>query len=128
MAPRLFTVIEANALLPRVRSLIATIMHTRAKVLQYEADLWPALEKAVHNGGSKKLPEAEQAIATIQGALRTLQGMGVEVKDINTGLVDFPADHQGRVVLLCWRFDEPEVAFWHELDTGFAGRRPIDWS
>jgi hypothetical protein len=52
--------------------------------------------------------------------------MGCILKDINTGLVDFPTVRKGREVFLCWQHGEPEIAFWHDVDAGFAGRQPLD--
>jgi hypothetical protein len=64
----------------------------------------------------------------IQQILQVLNDMGIQVKDLNIGLIDFPARHHGRTVLLCWQYDEPSVQFWHEIDAGLAGRqRIIDW-
>ena len=131
MPPRLFTVSEANALLPAVRAQVAKMLAARQEVLDLQPQIWPAVEHAVFNGGSKSLTEASRQIMIIQDGLATLQAMGIQVKDVNTGLVDFPAHYQGRTVLLCWQFDEPSVQFWHDLDTGFAGRKRIadsnDW-
>ena len=128
MAPRLFTLAEANALLPRARQLVGQMLEARQEILDLQPSLWPAVEKAVGNGGSKALSEAARQIIIIQKALRTLSDLGIQVKDINTGLIDFPARYQGRIVLLCWQWDEPAVQFWHDVDAGFAGRRPTtDW-
>lgn len=128
MAPRLFTLAEANALLPRARQLVGQMLEARQEILDLQPSLWPAVEKAVGNGGSKALSEAARQIIFIQKALRTLSDLGIQVKDINTGLIDFPARYQGRIVLLCWQWDEPAVQFWHDVDAGFAGRRPTtDW-
>ncbi len=131
MPPRLFTVSEANALLPAVRAQVARMLAARQEVLDLQPQIWPAVERAVFNGGSKSLAEASRQIMIIQDVLAGLDAMGIQVKDMNTGLVDFPARYQGRTVLLCWQFDEPSVQFWHDLDTGFAGRKRIadsdDW-
>ncbi len=126
MHERLYTVAEANAILPRVRELVQTMLAAREQVLHLQPQLWPAIQAAVFNGGSKTVSEATRQIVTIQVALRSLQSLAIVVKDLNTGLVDFPAEHEGRRVLLCWQYDEPSVRFWHDLDAGFAGRQPID--
>jgi hypothetical protein len=57
---------------------------------------------------------------------QTIEAMGIELKDMNTGLVDFLAERDGRDVYLCWRYNEPKVAFWHELEAGVAGRQPLE--
>ena len=61
----------------------------------------------------------------VRRRVKQITALGVEIKDINTGLVDFRARRDGREVYLCWRYDEPEVAHWHDLDAGFAGRQPL---
>ena len=83
------------------------------------------LEKAVGNGGSKKAGAMLADFEKVQKKAKAIQAMGIQVKDINTGLVDFLARRDGRDVLLCWKYDEPSVAHWHDLDSGFAGRRPL---
>jgi hypothetical protein len=67
------------------------------------------------------------AAAELEACLAQLGSIGVQVKDPDVGLLDFPADRAGESVLLCWRLGEDAVAWWHELDGGYAGRRPIDW-
>ena len=126
MNERLYTVAEANAILPRVRQLVQTMLAAREEVLHLQPQLWPAIQAAVFNGGSKTASEATRQIVMIQEVLRTLQSLNILVKDLNTGLVDFPAERAGQLVLLCWLYDEPSVQFWHDVDTGFAGRQPID--
>jgi len=57
--------------------------------------------------------------------MAAIEESGVQLKDLEIGLVDFAAEHDGRTVLLCWQYGEPEVAFWHGVDEGFAGRKPL---
>ncbi len=121
-----YTVAEANAILPQVRRLVQSILTARAHVIHLQPELWPAVQAAVFNGGSKAVSEASRYIVIIQEALRVLQSLNILVKDINTGLIDFPAERDGQLVLLCWQYDEPSVQFWHDPDTGFAGRKRID--
>ncbi|MBI2976319.1 MAG: DUF2203 domain-containing protein [Chloroflexi bacterium] len=125
MAHRLFSVEEANALLPILRPLLAQALEARRRVIAAEPDLWPVLEKAMGNGGSKKAGAVLADFETIQQNVKAIQSMGIEVKDINTGLIDFPAVRDGREVCLCWRYDEPDVAHWHDTDAGFAGRQRL---
>ncbi|MBI5292995.1 MAG: DUF2203 domain-containing protein [Chloroflexi bacterium] len=125
MAHRLFSVEEANALLPILRPLLAQALEARRRVIAAEPDLWPVLEKAMGNGGSKKAGAVLADFETIQHNVKAIQSMGIEVKDINTGLIDFPAVRDGREVCLCWRYDEPNVAHWHDTDAGFAGRQRL---
>ena len=128
MAQRFWTVAEANAVLPEVRRLVGRMLEARHDVLALQPQLWPAVEKAAQNGGSKLVSEATRFIVIIQDVITTLNTLGIQVKDINTGLIDFPARRHDRTVLLCWQYDEPSVQFWHDVDTGFAGRQRIeDW-
>ena len=126
MQDHLYTVAEANALLPQVRGLVQKMLTARANVIHLQPELWPAVEAAVFNGGSKTVSEASRQIIAIQEAIYALQRLNILVKDINTGLVDFPAERDGQLVLLCWQYDEPSVQFWHDVDSGFGGRQRID--
>ncbi len=128
MPPRLWTLAEANAMLPEVRQLVKRMLAARAEVVELQPQLWPAVEHAVYNGGSKSLSQATRQILIIQDALNIFDAMGVQVKDLNTGLLDFPAIKDDRTVLLCWQYDEPSIQFWHDTDTGFGSRQRItDW-
>ena len=122
---RLFTVDEANALLPTLRPLLIDILQARQNIVAAQPELWPVLEKAVNNGGSKKAGAVLADFEVIQRNVKAIQELGIEIKDINIGLVDFPAERAGREVYLCWRFDEPRVTHWHDLDSGFSGRQPL---
>jgi hypothetical protein len=125
MPPRFFTVAEANALLPEVRQLVKEMLAARQEVLDLQPQLWPEVEKAATNGGGKTMSKATRQIIIIQNILHTLDAWGIQVKDMNIGLIDFPARYEDRTVLLCWQYDEPSVQFWHEVDAGFAGRKRI---
>ena len=122
---RHFSVDEANALLPRVRSLVESVLAARQRILDAQPEVWPVLQKAIGNGGSQKAGELVEELKRIERGIKAIQDLGAVVKDINTGLIDFPAMLGGREVFLCWRYDEPHVGFWHELYTGFAGRQPL---
>jgi hypothetical protein len=126
MDERTYSVAEANALLPQVRKLVEQMLAARAKVLELQPELWPAVEQAVFNGGGKAISQATRQILVIQHALGVLHRLNIYVKDINTGLVDFPARRNDQLVYLCWQYDEPSVQFWHDVDSGFAGRQRID--
>ena len=125
---RHFTVEEANAVLPRIRTLVESVLKARQRILDLQPEVWPVLEKAVGNGGSRKAGALVEEFKRIDDGVGAIQTMGAVVKDINTGLIDFPALRVDREVFLCWRYDEPRVTHWHELDTGFAGRQSIDWA
>lgn len=125
MASRYFTPDEANALLTTVRPLMRDILQARQQIVEAQPELWPVLEKAMGNGGSKKAGAMLTHFEVIQRNLRAIQELGIEVKDINLGLVDFLARRGERDVYLCWHYDEPSITHWHELDAGFAGRQPL---
>jgi len=122
---RHFTPDEANQLLPQVRALVVQIMRARQAIIDARPELWPVLEKGVGNGGSQKAGEMIHEFRRVEDGLHALNDLGVVVKDISIGLVDFPALRAGREILLCWKFDEPQVAYWHELQSGYAGRQKI---
>ena len=123
--PRLFSRAEANSLLEDLQPLINQMMTGREKILELRPDLEPVLDKALGNGASQETPEALEAFTRVKAAIESIQGHGVLVKDVNSGLLDFPAEREGRVVFLCWRIGESSVDHWHELDEGFAGRHPL---
>ena len=130
---RVFTVDEANAMLPLVRAIVADLVSETRSYLERQ-------ERLQQLKGSRELseddPYAEELLEIaedlksqqerIERYVRELTELGVELKSPTEGLVDFPAVANGRPIYLCWKFDEPEVAYWHELDAGFAGRQPID--
>ena len=125
MQARYYTVEEANALLPSLRPMVKELLDARQRIVDAQPELWPMLEKAAGNGGSRKAGAVLADFEAIQRAVKAIEGMGLHLKDINTGLIDFLSERDGREVYLCWRFDEPNVAHWHDLDAGFAGRQPL---
>ena len=132
MAARYFTPEEANELLPRVRSLVEKLVSHRRALAVATVRHARIASKIAGNGGGVRPHEVDELQNTIDaeaaGIVRRvgdLQTLGVLVKDLDQGLVDFPARNGDDEVLLCWRLGEHEVAFWHGLDDGFAGRRPL---
>ncbi len=125
MPTRYFTVDEANALLPTLRPLVAKLLAARQRIVDAQPELWPVLEKAAGNGGSDRATAVLADFEIVQHSVKAIEAFGLELKDLNTGLVDFLSERDGRDVYLCWRFDEPKVAHWHDLEAGFAGRRPL---
>ena len=122
---RHFTVEEANALLDRVRPLLESLRTARDRLTDAEAH--EALAGAAPgNGGGGTGRDVGEAFLEVRGLLLELQELGIVVRDIDRGLIDFPAILEGREVYLCWRLDEPAVAFWHDLETGFGGRMPLE--
>jgi len=119
---RIFDVSEANRIVPVLRKTFATI----TRWLERLQELSKALEDpATHEEGrAQALAERGKLVQSIQTEVAKLEEMGVEVKALE-GLVDFRARMNARTVYLCWKYDEPEITHWHELDAGFAGRKPL---
>ncbi|HMK07891.1 MAG TPA: DUF2203 domain-containing protein [Anaerolineales bacterium] len=122
---RLFTVDEANRLLPKLRPIVADVMAARAHLVEMQPALAPVLEKMLGNGGSRLTAELLQTFERLRADVRAVEAMGVLIKDLETGLLDFPSRREGSVVLLCWRYGESSVGHWHDVDSGFAGRQPL---
>ena len=129
---RNFTPDEANELLPTVRPLVERMVEAKRALDAAQAEADDVSTRISGNGGGlppARLAEVDAGVnrraTELAGALEEIQALGVVVKDLDTGLVDFPSVRDGRDVLLCWRLGEDEVAFWHGYDDGYAGRRPI---
>lgn len=120
-----FTPDEANQLLVDLASEIEELMQSRARIIEIRPELDHGLEKAKGNGGSRATGELMALMGRVRRTIEHIQARGVLVKDIDQGLLDFPAEREGRVVYLCWKYGEPAVEFWHDLDAGFAGRQPL---
>ena len=120
-----FTLEEANTLIPQIDQLLAEMVEVRTKIVAGGADLESVLRRAGGNGGSKKASEYVLLLQHLNASLTTLQGLGVELKDLDQGLVDFPSYREGQLVYLCWKRGEDQIRFWHDLESGFAGRQPL---
>jgi hypothetical protein len=125
--PRLFTLDEANALLPRLRALLTDLRQAVEELIALEGAAEPRgqVRRNGHHSGGGVLERQQTLQETVQRLIGEVQELDVELKDPRTGLVDFNSRRDDQVVYLCWKLDEPEIAFWHPLDTGFAGRQPI---
>ena len=125
--PQYFTLEQANAALALIRPLMTRLMGIRDEILGSQPEVWPVIQKGAGNGGSKLAGEMAFKFKEVDDLVRRIQAMGVLIKDLNTGLVVFPALRDGREVYLCWRYGELRVEYWHDIETGFAGRQLIDW-
>jgi hypothetical protein len=127
MMARYFTVAEANALLPLLRPHVERLMRAWRRLSAVHDQVVAILERSPRvDLGGPPLSTAAIEIVRAQNAMVAIQGLGVELKDPATGLLDFLALRDGVEVYLCWRYDEPRVGFWHPTETGFAGRQPLE--
>ena len=122
---RVFTLGEARGLIPRLRKLLARVVREREVLLDMRIEIDRAREKAELGGGSPSGPAYLKHMIAFSEAVQEIEFLGVHVKDFRSGLVDFPYERDGRIIYLCWRLDEDEIEWWHETDSGFAGRQPL---
>jgi hypothetical protein len=124
--PKFFTLPQANETLKIIRPLMDEIQGIRLKILEKQPETWNAIEKSVGNGGNRTLSRMVKDFEKLDTLIHRILDTGAQIKDINTGLLDFSALKEGREVYLCWMYGEEDIAFWHEVDDGFAGRQPIE--
>ena len=124
---KLFTIQEANALLPSVRAILAKIQGAYRRLSQYRDEARKAAEAAEQGGGGIADGVAYANVLTdLTAEMSELDTLGVQLKDFERGLIDFPSLRDGRVVLLCWQMGEgDELEWWHDVESGFAGRMPL---
>jgi len=122
---RHFTLEEANALLPWLKPLLRQLRDAKNDLTDSEAHEVLA-ESAPANGGGESGRQVGVAFLEVRRLLGALEESGIVLKDIDRGLVDFPALIEGREVYLCWELGEDEVGFWHEIASGYRGRQPLD--
>lgn len=126
---RLFTHEEATALLPELRPRLHAIAAKKRRLDAVRREFDDLRQHVLSNGHGKHARELEQELHVLVHDLNTevaaIHALGIEVKDLDIGLVDFPSAREGRVVFLCWRMDEPAIVAWHELDGGYMGRQPL---
>jgi hypothetical protein len=120
-----FTLQEANETLNIIRPLMDEVQVIRQKILENQPEAWPAIEKSAGNGGNRALSNLVQDFEKLDALVHQIQDTGAQIKDINTGLLDFSALKNGREVYLCWQHGEDDIKYWHEIEAGFAGRQPI---
>ena len=125
VSPRYFTLEEANALLPTIEPLMGKLIEKRAKAARLTREIQPLLADIRVDVGGAIPTELTSEFAEIEALLAEIQAFGCVVKDLNGGLLDFLSERNGRDVFLCWRYGEPTISFYHELHTGFNGRRPV---
>jgi hypothetical protein len=131
---RTFTLREAQSMLPILESLLRKSIEAKALIEQIDQEFNELSERIFLNGGTlvdvracvaRKL-QREKAIHIAKDTLSEINAIGVQVKDLDIGLLDFPCKVDGEIVLLCWKMGEPTISHWHGTEEGYAGRRPID--
>ena len=124
---KIFTIQEANALLPEVRIIAGKIQRAHRGLAKFRNEAQKASEAAEQGGGGIADGVAYAVVLTeLTMQISELEGLGVQLKDFERGLVDFPSLRDGRVVLLCGQLGEgDELEWWHDVDAGFAGRTPL---
>ena len=134
MADRSFTLDEAQSLLPVLESLLRTAIDGKKLIETVDAELQELAHKVFLSGGllvnivqvARRKAEREKTIQRVKDTLAEIDATGVQVKDLDIGLLDFPCQVEGRIVLLCWKLGEQGITHWHDTSEGFAGRKPID--
>jgi hypothetical protein len=132
--PRYFSHEQATRLLPEVERLLRLAIHARAVYEEADQEISSLQQRAQSMGGivvdiskARLLQESRvEGARHLREAIESITELGVQVKDLDTGLVDFPTTYHGEEVLLCWRLGEHRIAHWHGLEEGVRGRKPID--
>jgi hypothetical protein len=134
MADRSFTLDEAQSLLPILESLLRTAIEGKKLIETVDAELQELAHRVFLSGGllvniiqvARRKAEREKTIQRVKDTLAEIDATGVQVKDLDIGLLDFPCQVEGRTVLLCWKLGEQGITHWHDTSEGFAGRKPIN--
>ena len=134
MSTRTFTLQDAQMLLPTLESLLRTAIKSKQLIEEVDAELQDLAHRIFLNGGTlvkivevaRRKAERERAVQHAKDAVAEIHATGVQVKDIDIGLLDFPCKVEGEILLLCWKLGEKKITHWHSPEEGFAGRKPID--
>ncbi len=134
MADRSFTLDEAQSLLPVLESLLRTAIDGKKLIETVDAELQELAHRVFLSGGllvniiqvARRKAEREKTIQLVKDTLAEIDATGVQVKDLDIGLLDFPCQVEGHTVLLCWKLGEKGITHWHDTSEGFAGRKPIN--
>ncbi len=125
---RVFTLAEAQSLLPRLRTLLEELSQEWKRMSELNPEIQKARDNAPLNGYSKFGVEYVESVSHLMSLIHEIKDMGVLLKDADKGLCDFPYIKGGRMVYLCWQLGEDAIRYWHDVETGFAGREPLDES
>lgn len=125
MPARFFTVAEANRLLAQIRPLMGELLERRDRAVTISQQMDNFWGPPHSDRGNLSASQLALEFGRIEALMKQLEGYGCVIKDLNGGLLDFLAEINGREVYLCWRYNEDEIAFYHDLHTGFGGRKPL---
>jgi hypothetical protein len=131
---KIFTLDEAQNLLPVAESLLNRATEAKQAAEDLEEELSALMRRIFAQGGMKvdvgdvqrRRTTLEALVQRAKDSIQELDAIGVQVKDLEAGLLDFPCELEGETVLLCWKRGEPRIGFWHRMEDGFRGRQPID--
>jgi hypothetical protein len=134
MSERTFTLDEAHSLLPVLESLLRSAISAKKTMDEVEAEMQELQQRIFLNGGTfvdivpvaRRKAERAKAEQRAKDALAEIDSIGVQVKDLDIGLLDFPCEIEGQIILLCWKLGEKSITHWHGTTEGFAGRKPVD--
>jgi hypothetical protein len=134
MSKRTFTLEEAQSLLPVLESLLRSAISGKKLIEEVDAEFQDTAHRVFLNGGTllnvvqlaRRKAEREKTLQRVKDAVAEIDATGVQVKDLDIGLLDFPCLANGETILLCWKLGEKGITHWHGIEEGFAGRKPID--
>jgi hypothetical protein len=134
MSSRTFTLDEAQDLLSVLESLLRKALDGKKLIESVDAEMQAVAHRVFLNGGmslnvvhlARRKAEREKTFQRVKDAMDEIDAMGVQVKDLDIGLLDFPCEVDGQIVLLCWKLGEKTITHWHGVSEGFAGRKPVD--
>jgi hypothetical protein len=134
MSTRTFTLDEAQDLVPVLESLLRTSIEGKKLMESVDAEMQEVAHRVFLNGGmslnvvhlARRKAEREKAIQRVKDAMSEIDAMGVQVKDLDIGLLDFPCEVDGEIILLCWKLGESAITHWHGTNEGFSMRKPVD--
>jgi hypothetical protein len=122
---RHYSIEEANDLLPRVKPVLQKLRDAKDELTDSEAHEVLS-DSAPGNGGGPSGQQVGEAFLEVRRLLAALQDAGIVVRDIDRGLIDFPAVRDGEEIYLCWELGEDDIEYWHDLEAGYRGRQPLD--
>jgi hypothetical protein len=134
MSDRTFTLDEAQSLLPVLESLLRTALKAKKAMEEFDAEQQALHHRLFLSGGmfldivslARRKAERVKSEQRLKDAIAEIDSIGVQVKDLDIGLLDFPCEVEGQTILLCWKLGEKSITHWHGVQEGFAGRKPID--